>query len=199
MLLENKYKNTAIPDYNQPIKVNAVPVTFTNQTYKAFVKSQKSQPAGFNIQYIDSLNQKPRFVHLQIADKVAIIEELNAENNSSIKNYLKVKPDARMVTSISMATSPELLQKIIEAENIFLEQEGAKSYVLNLYKNNGFVQRLSFDQAVVFAYKTSSFCWQENERRQLKIVDLVDEHYICPENSYSRAKRAKKDLDYFKF
>lgn len=199
LLLENKYQNTAIVLYNQPIKVLATPISFTKKTYNAFVKAREHQPTDLNIRFVDSVSQKPKFIHLQVVDKVAILEELNSDKNLEIKNYLRVKHDARMVIAISMALDSEAVNAIVEAENIFLEQIRPKMYALNLFQEKKLIRTISFDEGVVFAYKTAGFCWQENQKHRLMVVDLTNQLSICPDNTYSNAKRAEKEFDYFKF
>lgn len=198
LLLENTYKNTAIIDFKKPLRVVAIPVTFTKKTHKAYKKAKESQPIDFTISYIDSL-PKPKFINFQIMDRVALIHALNIKKNRNIRNYLSIQPDTRIVTSISMAMGKKNLISVLEADAIFLGNKEKKSYELQLYKDNELIGRIDFDQGVVFTYNTATFCWQENSRQELQIVDLVSEQNSCPKETYSKAKRADKTINYFNF
>ncbi len=194
-LLHKAFNNTAIPDYTEPLKVTVKLVPFNKQTHKAFIKAAGLQSATVKIKYIDSVAHKPRYVKLQIADKVAVIDALNSTENKSVKNYLSNSNHTAILTGLSIALSPKDLDVITHADAVFLVEKGLKTYALQLYKNNTKTQVISFNQGVVFAYKESYCCWQENKKHQLDIVDLVSAANRCPKKTYRSAKRANKKLN----
>ena len=66
------------------------------------------------------------------------------------------------------------LMELANANNqVFLEEVGKKSYVLNVYDGAKKKGQVSFKDGVVFTYRPSFPCWQEDSKYQLKIVDLV--------------------------
>ncbi len=198
-VLQTNFNNTAIPKYKQPIKVSVAAISFDKKTFKAFTEARQMQQSTFNITYIDSLPNKPKFISFKIADKVNLIQSLNSKENVEVKNYLTNKENANIITSISMASSQQILNEITRADKVFLVQDGLKNYALQLYNNDEPAKTIQFNDGVVFAYRTSSCCWQENEKHQLNIVDLVDGQSSCPNKTYKSAKRAKKKVNYFKF
>ncbi len=196
-VLEGDYNNTAFVAYEQPIKLSSSILPFSKKTYQLFTEASKKQPSGLNINYTDSLNEKPKFVQLHISDKVTVLDQLNNENNEHLLNYLKVQPEAKMVTSISLALSQEHMKQIQIAESVFLIQSGYKHYVISLYKEGEPIDQIQFNDGAVFAYETSSFCWKENKRRQLQIVDITNED-PCPKKTYSNSRKVIKEENYFK-
>ena len=172
-------------------------MSFSKKTYRLYEEASHKQNAEFKINYIDSLAEKPKFVQLFIADKVSVLEQLNNKQNEKVKNYLKIQPEAEIVTSISFALNQQKLQNLQKAENIFLIQKGYKRYGIELYKEGELIDQLEMNEAVVFAYKKGSFCWQEDTKHKLKVVNIV-EGEGCPSNTYSKAKRAEQNPDYFK-
>ena len=198
-VLQTGFNITAIPKYNQSIKVLATSVQFNNQTFKAFSEAQKTQESDFKINYIDSLPNKPKFITLQIVDRVGLLSELNSKENEDVKAYLTNKENANIITGVSIALSKQMLNEINRADNIFLIENGLKSYGLQLYKNDEPIKNIQFNEGVIFAYRTSNCCWQENKKHQINIVDLVDGQGSCPNKTYKSAIQAKKKVNYFKF
>lgn len=197
-VLLNDYQNTAIPEYPEPIKLSVSMTAFEKATYIAFENANVLQSQKVTVTYIDSLPNKPHFLHLKIADKVAILNALNAKQNMDVKSYLTNKYDAKLVSSISIAFSDTQMQAILNADNVFLAQNGKKSYELQLYKANSLLQSISFNEGVVFGYNTSGFCWQENDKYRLQLVDIVDGNRSCGAKTYKSAKTAKKNVNYYK-
>ncbi|GAA3647282.1 hypothetical protein [Flavivirga jejuensis] len=196
-LLQNKFNSAAIPTYKAPIKLSINIVSFNKQTHKAFIKAKALQAANVTINYIDTIPNKPKYVKLQIADKVAIIKALNSEENNGVKDYLSHNTYANVLTSISLALNKDKLKDVTKADAAFLIEKRPKTYTLQLYKNATKTE-ISLNQGVVFAYKSSNCCWQENKKYRLNIVDLVSEFNSCPNKTYRSAKRARKKINYYK-
>lgn len=197
-VLLTDYQNTAIPEYKEPVKLSVSMNAFEKATYKAFENANALQSQKVAVTYIYSLPNKPHFLHLKIADKVAILNALNDKQNMDVKNYLTNKYDAKVVSSISIVFSDTQMQTILNADNVFLTQNGRKSYELQLYKANTLLQSISFNEGVVFGYNTSGFCWQENDKHKLQLVDIVDGNRSCGPKTYKSAKTAKKNVNYYK-
>jgi len=199
ILFKNHFKITALANYKGQIRVSVTPVVFSKSSYKLFLKSKKHQMVNVSPKVNDSLKPPPKFVNIQITDLVSLIDELNRNYNKTVKNYLGLHPKSSLVTSISLALPQVDIAKIAEAEAVFLVQNKLKVYELKLHKDKEAVQTIRFNQGIVFAYKSSRSCWQEDESHQLTIVDLVEESYGCPPKTYKYADRAIKEIDYFKF
>ncbi len=198
-ILQSEFNNTSIPAYNEPIKVSLMVTPFNKQTFKAFTKAKALQSANVTVNYVDSIKRKPHYVKLQIADKVAVIDALNAEENSAVKTYLSHNAYANILMNLSMALNQIDLEAITKADAVFLVEKGYKTYVLQLYTNAVKTQTIPFNQGVIFAFKGSNCCWQANKRHKLDIVDLVTEFNSCPHNTYRSAKRTEKKINSFKF
>lgn len=198
-LLEEDYNSTAIPSFDKPVKVSASVLEFNKTSFKAFSLANNKESLPLTINYIDSLDTKPRFLKLELADRVSILNALNNKENNAVKDYIKNKKDAHIISAISIAFDGEKMKSILDADALFLEQEPNKTFVLKAYKNNNVIGSFKFNEGVVFAYQASSFCWQEDDKHQLNIVDIVERTDKCPNSTYRSAKRAEKKIDYFKF
>tara|TARA_R110000868_G_scaffold324166_2_gene585047 strand:- start:99 stop:833 length:735 start_codon:yes stop_codon:yes gene_type:complete len=197
-VLQKGFDNSAVPNYKAPIKLSVITRPFTKQTYKAFIKAKALQSADIAVTYIDSVPNKPKYLQLQIADKVAIITALNSEENRDVKDYLSLNTYAQVLSSMSVVFNQKDIESINNADAVFLIQNGIKTYAIQLYKNKVKTQTISFNDGVVFEYQTSYCCWQENNKHQIDIVDLVSTFSACPNNTYRSPKRSKKNINYYK-
>lgn len=197
-LLDNTYSGTAVPEYKSPIKVSVLPVQFSKKTYKAFINAKSKQSAGVNINYIDSLSVKPVFLTLNIVDKVVLVNTLNESNNTPVKDYMAVQEGAKVVTGISIALDQNTQNNILQSEAVFLVQNGLKQQSIQLYNDGKVTQSIPFNTGVIFAFNSSSCCWQENDKFKVNIVDIVSTTLDCPKQTYNSAKQAKKKINYFK-
>jgi hypothetical protein len=198
-ILEEDYNSTAIPSFDEPIKIGASVLEFNKTSYKAFSIANNKKSLPLTVNYVDSSVSKPRFLKFELADRVSILNALNNKENNAVKDYIQNKKDAHIISVISIAFDDEKTKSILDADALFLEQEPNKTFVLKAYKDNNVFDSLKFNEGVVFAYQVSNFCWQENDKYQLNIVDIVESTDKCPNSTYRSAKRAKKKIDYFKF
>lgn len=197
-ILEQDYNHVALPVYNIPIKVNVSPLNFNKSTYNAFTKAKPSQAQNVAVNYIDSLDTKPKYLKIDIADRVAVLNTLNSKLNQDVFQFLKNKDQAHVITSLAVAFNNNQLDVLTQADEVLLEVTGVKNYALKAYKDNKLQQTIMFNEGVVFAYKTSSCCWKQNDKYQLEIIDLAEGNNKCPNQSYNSANRAKKEINYFK-
>lgn len=197
-VLQNGFKHSALPNYTEPIKLSVSLKPFTKQTYKAFLKAKSVQSSNINIRYIDSIPDKPKYIQVEIADKVALIKGLNDTENKEVKDYLSHNAYAQVTTGIDIALSLKDMEVVNDADAVFLEEHGYKTYALQLYKNKVKTQTIPFGDGVVFAYETANCCWEESSKHIIDIVDLVSTYNACPNNTYRSAKRAKKHINYYK-
>ncbi len=197
-ILQKGFNTSALPSYKQPIRLIVSPKDFDKQKFKMFEDAAAKQSASIAMTYIDSIAEKPKYVQIQIADKIAVIEALNGIDNEGIKDYLNHNTYAQVLTKMSVAFAAEDLERLIRAEAIFLKEKAPKMYVLELHDNEQKIETIWFNQGVIFEYQVSNCCWQENNRRKLNIVDLVGEYGSCPNSTFRSSKRAKKKINYYK-
>jgi hypothetical protein len=188
-----------LPTYQKPIKTTVINKVFNNQTHKAFTKAKALQLADVNIHFVDSLPNKPHYLQLQIADKVEVLNTLNMDENRGIKDYLSRNAKAKVLSSIWIAFNQTDFDAILSADAVFLIENGAKTYALQLKKDNKKVGVIPFNQGIIFGYDTSSCCWQERKRNQMEVVDLVGGLNSCPNGTYRSAQRADKAIQDYKF
>ncbi len=197
-LLPTSFKMVAQPNYNNSIKIQSTAIAFNKPLYKTYVKAKEIQSTKKVEQVHDSIIPSLSFLELHIADNVSLITALNSSENEDLENYLSLNSTTDIVTDISIKLDEDIMKSIRVADAIFLEKVALKTYALQLYKDGNKTEVVHFNEGVVFAYKTSNFCWQENDRKRLTIVGLVDDYNACPNKTYRVAKRAKKKLNLYK-
>ncbi len=198
-LLQKEYKTTALPTYKEPIKVTASIHNFTKASYKAFLKANELQPTNLEIKVLDSAVIKPVYIQLHIADKLAIIKTLNNTDNTEVKSYLKNNAHTNILSSVSIALNQKQLELIKNADAIFLVESSPKTYALQLHNDGERTDLIKFNDGIIFGYKTSHCCWQENKRRNVDIVDLVEKNSSCPNSTYRSGLKAEKKINQIKF
>ncbi len=190
------FKVFSIPGYEQKIRVGILPVDFNTATFETYMKASKGNAQSIN--YVDSLDVKPRFVTVELLDRVSTIAELQEEYNTQTLAYLKSQKEAAIVTSVSMALPESFIQEMNKAEAVFLNNGGYKQYQLSLIKEGKPYKTINFAEVTIFAYELSFFCWGENDRKQITIADIIDEKSPCSRNTYRDAGKAREKMNYFK-
>lgn len=197
--LERTYTAHGIPDFIEQIKVQVTPIAFDKKSFKAYSKAKELQPSSINVEFIDSLPDKPKFLNIEIADKVGLMNLLNDPSNTSVHTYLKNQKEAHIVTNISIVLNAADRNDLLMAEEVFIAHIGIKAIGLRLFNKHKITRTINFNDGVVFAYRASKGCWKENNKYQLEIVELIEGDNGCPNQTYRSSKRAKKKIDYFKF
>ncbi|TCK65001.1 hypothetical protein DFQ05_2213 [Winogradskyella wandonensis] len=198
-LLEKDYSHTAIPIYEEHIKVNVQSQEFSRASYNLFLKSKEKQHHSVKVDYTDSLKVKPRYLELSIADRVSVINSIMSNENTGVDNYLLNKPDAHLISSISIVFTNEQQNRIQEADEVFVKSFGVKSYALYLYRKGVLIDTIPFSNGVVFKYSTSNFCWKQEGYSAWSIVDIVENDESCPKGTYRSPKKEKSLNQYLRF
>ncbi len=195
-IIYSDFQGTTIPIYKKGIRVSASIFDFDASTYKAYTKASKDNPQ--QIQYIDSLDTKPKFITLEIIDWVAVKAELTDTHNRQSLEYLKNQNRAKIIASISIAVNPQLINEIDTAEALFLINRKYKQYELSVVKDGKPYRTIDFSEATIFGFQLFSFCWGENKKRRIELFDIVNEKNSCPKSTYKSAKKAKEKINYLK-
>ncbi|MFA5297535.1 MAG: hypothetical protein WC389_04930 [Lutibacter sp.] len=195
----NTFEINAIPQLNKKIRVTAMVLPFNRAAFKAYIKAANLQGKRNVVKYVDSLSNKPMYVALKITDNVTLLEELNGGHNVTIFNYLKTVPNANMISEISMVFDASILSEIDQAEELYLSNVKYKKYDLELYRNGSLHNTIELTKGITFAYKLSSFCWGENGRHQPILVDIIDEHLNCNNNTQNSFQKVIKKKQSIKF
>lgn len=186
-LLGKEFQTNAYPVLKQKVRVSAIEKNFDKSILKKLRK----------VQVLDTLNIPTRFIELKIMDKVTLIDELNTSYNKSVFTYLKNIEETFFITSVSLVFMDEILKSINTAEEVYLKSNINNDLLLELYNNEELIETVHLSKGKVFDYKTSGFCWSENEKRNIIISDITNNK--CSKHSYKTYNKALKKKEEFKF
>ncbi len=189
-IFSSRFEVTTIPVLDQKVRVLPTVADFCRKTFKKYNKATPDNRQ--QVTYVDSLEQKPRFVKLAIIDKLAYKNALVTDNNKKVLTYLKMQKEAHVVTTVTVAFAQETIQMIQEADAVFLTNKKQKQYSLELIRDNQPFATLDFNKGTIFAYELSRFCWGVDKRNRAILWDVVDQNSSCPGNSSKDAIRAEE-------
>ena len=193
-LLYTEVNAVALIQLQEPIKVAIRQHSFTKKTYKTF---KAYNNAKVIINYIDSLDTKPSYLSISLADKTALLKAINQNNNTANKALLQTNSKIKLVTTVKMALNANELKTVLEAEEVFLQAYGKKSYGLGIYNKGNKMAVIPLVRGIIFNVETSNFCWQELKGK-LQIVNIT-ESKRCPKDTHGSADKTKTKINYYKF
>ncbi len=195
-ILSSDFKETALPTYNNAIRVRVTSTDFNESTYKAYLKV--SQNNRQHVKYVDSVKAKPGFLKLEILDQITLLSEMKNEENDHVIQYLKNQKNAGVVTAVSLALPQQIIREILIAEAVFLENQKYKQYQIALVRGGKTYKTIDFASTSIFGYQQSYFCWKINGKRKVVLSGIVDKTGACGNDAYRDASKAQEKMDYFK-
>lgn len=187
-LVQNRFQINAIPTLEQKIMVKSISKYFDKTTLSYYNKNQPDTTK--TITYIDSLKIQPKYLQLEIIDKVTLLEELNAQPNKKVVDYLKTAENILFISSVSIKF-PEMIQNNLQnAEEVYLVNSANKKYVLALFNKNKLSETIAFSTGDIFEYETSILCWGVSDRHNIVITDITNGK--CGKSTYKTYYKAHK-------
>lgn len=184
---------------SSPIKLEVTNVPFNKKSYKEFLNAKLSQSSHLDIEYIDSLKSKPKYLSVKVTDALNLINQLHESSNEGVRSYLETNQQAGIVTNLSLAYPKTLLEEFQDAEAVFLVQTADAIYQFQLILKNGGTKHISFKEGVTMDYEISKACWKQARQNTYRIVDLIASGNKCASGTYRTPKSIKTEEDYFKF
>jgi hypothetical protein len=196
-LLYSATESIGIPKWKN-LKVDIQELPFNLDSYVAYSKHMQSAGKVNTIPYNDSLRFKPKYIRLQLPNKIAITTLLNNENNRAIRDYISLDKDYKLVMAIDVAFTENEIATLNNATGVHLAQDKLGNLVLELNTTNS-KQAYLVKDLPSFKYTLSSFCWGEDRYHNLRVENLVAQGDGCPKNTYQKASKIKSNREYLKF
>jgi hypothetical protein len=143
----------------------------------------------------DSLEIKPTFFKLRIKDLVQMVDQLNASQNLSLREYLQTDQDFKVVTSIKGVLPEQEAERLLDAEAIWVQVGEYGNLVLSI-KRKEIISSLNTTSLNVFDLEYSSFCWSEDAYGSKIIRNLVPEGVSCPKGTYIKPTKLFEDEEF---
>ncbi|WP_394973707.1 hypothetical protein [uncultured Croceitalea sp.] len=180
------------------LKVEVQQLPFNIESYVTYAKHMRRAGKINSIPYNDSLRYKPKYLRLQLLDKVNYTVILNEDKTKELRNYLSLDENHRLVTAIDVAFTEDDMQLLLNAPNVLLTKDNYNNMVIEVTNGN---TKTSFPvkDLPTFNYGLSAFCWGEDRYHNRRIQNIVSEEFKCPKGSYLKASKIDTDRAYLKF
>lgn len=185
-LLQTHFKQVGEPHLNEAIAVSASAVPFDRSSFKRYAHAKANRGEAPQIQYVDSLPVKPKYLRFEVKDKIALQSILNEKENDEVRSYLTKDSDCKIVSSISLFMTERQAELYHSADGLFLSTStdnmlrleliiGTKKTVVNV------------PQEEIFDYELMGFCWGEDVYGRPQIETL--NHGKCPDGTEKNAQK----------
>ncbi|MEO0525912.1 MAG: hypothetical protein AAFZ89_01730 [Bacteroidota bacterium] len=197
-LLYKASEQIGMPKLTEPLKLHVQELPFNDQSYGAYSDYILSSGKVNSIAYTDSLRYRPKYLRLQLRDRIALKELLNSDLNSGIRSYLEKEADHALVVSLDVTLSDNGIDELSGTEHVFLQPDAYG--ILHLLLVNGpHKKQMAFSEVQVFDYRTVSFCWGEDRYHNKQVENLVSDTKKCPKGTHRNAAKVSADKSYLKF
>ena len=192
-----KFITTSIPQLKHKIRIHATVLNFNKIRYKRYRKSAKKQNSNVDVNYIDSILDKPKYVKLEIIDKVQLLQELNEEYNTTLQTYLQNSTLNKLIVDVLAYLDNIDLNNLSKAEEIYLVNNKPKKYTLELIKSGKSFAMIDLSKTITFGYTTASFCWKK-ENGKVIMVNFLRRGNKCVKSTYKKVSKLEKKVNYLK-
>ena len=180
-----------------PLYVQVKEMPFNKMSYKAYANHSRQSEQGNTVQFIDSVPVKPKYIRLELQDRIALTELLNTEGNEGTRSYLENDSNYKIVTAIAITALREVELQFLSADKVHLKQSEFGELFLELHQNTN-KQIVHFRDLKVFHYEYASFCWGEDQFNQRKIKAIVHGKG-CPKGTFKKPSKMDSRKSYLKF
>lgn len=180
------------------LKVDVKQLPFNKTSYYSYAKYMEQAGKINSISYNDSLPYKPKYLRLQLLDKLGITNLLNAETHKELRSYISNDDGYKLVTGLNITVPETEMPSFLQAEAIQLQKDSYENIILVVI--SGELERhYFFSELHVFDYQYSNFCWGEDQYHNLIIENLISEDQKCPKGTYLKASKVNDNKSYLKF
>ncbi len=198
---KTQFETVGIPEYINFIKLSVEEKSFTKGIYKEYQKATKGKRGVQKVNYVDSLEIKPKFLDFSIEDRTLVVESLNNEDNVNVRNHIRNIPKTKIVTGVRVVASNNILEQLKKADALYFRTNQQKQQVIYLFKKEKQLGILDLSEATAFGVKLSSFCWGITDTEKVTIATIVSDGENCTSKTNRDPKKLEEQLEknYFKF
>ena len=190
-------EQVGMPKWDQ-LKVTPHKLPFNNESYLTYAKAMQRAGTINTIPYNDSLKYKPKYVRLQLLDKIRMTQLLNEPENKEVMGYLEKDGEIKLVVSIDIAPVEEDIDKLMQADGLLLKpNELGREELVVVSGQEEYGYKL--DEFIVFNYTLATFCWGEDRYHNVRIENIVADDQACPKGTYSKPSKVHKNSRGLKF
>ena len=184
--------------WENPAQIMVQELPFNKASYANYANYMQTAGKINSIPYVDSLPYKPKYLRLQLVDKISLVQVLNAGENKNVRSYLENDDAFKIVTRWDITATDALMVQLLEADAVLMEENPQNKMQLVLIKDKK-KQLVSQSELQVFDYDFSTFCWGEDRYHNKRIETLLTGNARCPKGTYKKAVKVTSDKSYLKF
>lgn len=185
------------PSIERPIALSVREIPFTKKKFKEYSAMKKGKGQESGMAFIDSLPIKPKYISLEISDRIALKAQLNEIYNKEVLAYLSTDADYRVVTGISAIGNPSVMDRLIAADGIFLVEGRNGILYIELFKDDKRTT-LALSDLEVFGYERAGLCWETDRYGNGRVGSIVNEGDPCPRGTERKAHKLDRTKHYLK-
>lgn len=186
------------PMQQKPLQIRVQQLPFNKASYAAYSKYMQKASKINSIAYVDSLPYKPKYLRLQVLDKIKLVQLLNSDENKNVRSYLAHNDTYKLVTQWDITMPDNQMVQLLEADAVFLKTDHRKKTQLT-FMHGSKKQEVNLSEIEVFSYGFSSFCWGEDRYHNRRIENLLSGNAKCPKGTFKKASKVVADKSYLKF
>jgi len=186
------------PTWENSLTVTAQQLPFNKTTYITYANYMANAGKINGVAYVDSLPYKPKYIRLQLLDKIGATVQLNNKVNRNVREYLENDNAYKLVTRMDITAPDATMAQLLDANEILMATNTAMGKHLVLSNGNQEI-KIGLSELQVFDYGFSSFCWGEDRYHRKQIEATLSENEKCPKGTFKKASKVESDRSYLKF
>ncbi len=190
-------EQVGVPNWSV-LKVDVKQLPFNRTSYLAYAKYMQQAGKINSISYNDSLPYKPKYLRLQLLDRLGITQLLNNDAHDDLRSYVSNDDTYKLVTGLNITIPETEMPSFLQAEAIQLQKDNYGNIQLVII-NGEFERRYFFSELHVFGYQYAHFCWGEDQYHNMIIENLISEDQKCPKGTHLKASKVNGGRSYLKF
>ncbi|MBZ9731337.1 hypothetical protein LB467_16735 [Salegentibacter sp. JZCK2] len=191
VLQSAEFIEAGVPKLEEKIRLSFQKKLYKKRSLRKHNKKELQKDQRLKI--IDSLDLRPYYYKIEIADKIGLIATLNESENKNLKTFLEATQRNVIITSMEIYFPSEVAGLIDQASEIYLVNNKTSSYSLELLNKDRSRNIIDFNEGTSFGYGFSAFCWRENNRRQPEIAAFRKKGRSCPGVTETNPEKLKSE------
>ncbi|MGP1994246.1 hypothetical protein D9V96_020365 [Zobellia laminariae] len=185
------------PIWVEPLVIKARQLPFNKTSYTTYANYMANASKINGIPYVDTLPYKPKYLRLQLLNKIDATKQLNGQENTNVRAYIENDDAYKLVTRIDITVTDAMMPKFIEASTVHMLEDGKGGKYLVLTSKEQEV-KVSLSEVQIFDYGYSSFCWGEDRYHNKQLEAILGENEKCPKGTYKKASKVKSEKSFIK-
>lgn len=192
-IFESQFNEVGAPHLIDEVKINLKRKEFSKEDIR------RIRNIGNSIDSLENNDSKKKFYSLEIsiADEIEYVKAIN--NSEYHKMYLKNTNDGLIVHEIEISFPSSVMNKLLNAEEVYLKNNSKSAFELSLYSKNSGYERISFSDGVVIDFDVSRICWIQNYRNETEAAALISKGGRCPGLTKKNPIKLQKEESFDEF